>query len=142
MSSTSNPNATLLAEQLAQCKSDVWRFIQQSPGNQMRDAFHSMVKPEASWHVFHPINELKSAQEAVDHFYEPLLTAFPDMQRNTDLFFAGNWQSPPEGEIGYSPPHVRNEGLWVTCMGHYVGTFRNPWLGIPATGEPAVLRFG
>ena len=142
MSSTSSPSATLLAEQLAQCKSDVWRFIQQSPGNQMRDAFHSMVKPEASWHVFHPINELKSAQEAVDHFYEPLLTAFPDMQRNTDLFFAGNWQSPPEGEIGFSPPHVRNEGLWVTCMGHYVGTFRNPWLGIPATGEPAVLRFG
>ena len=89
MSSTSNPNpnATLLAEQLAQCKSDVWRFIQQSPGNQIRDAFNSMVKPDASWHVFHPINELKSAQEAVDHFYEPLLTAFPDMQRNTDLRF-------------------------------------------------------
>ena len=30
----------------------------------------------------------------------------------------------------------------VAAMGHYCGTFREDWLGIPATGRPVYIRYG
>ena len=128
--------------QLAQCKSDVWRLLQRLPGDQMGVALREQVAADAQWHIFHPINELKGRQAVAEQFYGPLQAAFPDLERRIDLYFAGLWNSPAKGEIGFSPPDVRGEGLWATAMGHYIGTFKQPWLGIPATGEPAVLRFG
>ena len=139
----SNPGTgAAFAAQLAACKADVWRLLQRLPGPDMAVALREQVMPGATWHVFHPINELAGTQAVIDGFYGPLQSAFSGLERRTDLFFAGPWTSPPEGEVGYSPPHVRGEGLWATAMGHYIGTFKQPWLGIPATGEPAVLRFG
>ena len=32
-------------------------------------------------------------------------------------------------------------GLWVASMGHLMGLFDNPWLGIPATRKIAMLRY-
>ena len=130
------------AKTLAACKADVWRLVQRLPGADMAAALRDQVAPDAHWHVFHPINELAGTRAVVDRFYGPLQAAFPDLERRIDLFFAGHWTSPAEGELGHSPAHVRAEGWWATAMGHYIGTFRQPWLGIPATGEPAVLRFG
>jgi predicted ester cyclase len=130
------------AQRLSVCKADVWRLMQRLPGPDMAAALREQVRPEATWHVFHPINELVGTQAVIGGFYGPLQSAFAGLERRTDLFFAGQWTSPPEGEVGYSPPHVRAEGLWATAMGHYIGTFKQPWLGIPPTGEPAVLRFG
>jgi len=135
-------HASLQAKELAACKADVWRLLQRIPGNNMAQALREQVSTDAIWHVSHPLNELTGTQAVVDQFYSPLQAAFPDLERRTDLFFAGQWSSPPEGEVGYSPPHVRGEGWWATATGHYIGTFRQPWLGIAATGEPAVVRFG
>jgi hypothetical protein len=132
----------LLMDQLQQCKSDVWRFTQAVPGPFMSDAFKSGVSDDAIWLVSHPINEILGAGQVMDQLYLPLVQAFPDLERTTDIFFAGVWKSPDEGQVGYSPPHVRREGLWVTTTGHYKGTFHHPFLGIPSTSEPAYLRFG
>ncbi len=132
----------LHAQQLAACKADVWRLMQRLPGAATAAALREQVAPDAQWHISHPINELVGPQAVAEQFYGPLLAAFPDLERRVDLFFAGQWSSPPEGEVGYSPPQVRGEGWWATATGYYIGTFRQPWLGIPATGEPAVLRFG
>jgi len=131
-------NAALLAA----CKSDVWRLLQRLPGPDMQGAWREQVAPDAVWHVSHPLNELHGPSSVDEQFYGPLLSAFPDLERRTDIFFGGHWTSPPEGEIGFSPPHARAEGWWATATGHYVGTFRQPWLGIAPTGEPAALRFG
>ncbi len=135
-------NETTHAQLLAACKADVWRLVRQMPGAGTAAALHDLVAPTAQWHVFHPINELAGTQAVLDGLYRPLQAAFPDLERRTDIFFAGEWVSPAEGELAHSPPGVRAEGWWATAMGHYMGTFRQPWLGIPATGEPAVLRFG
>lgn len=132
----------LHAQELAACKADVWRLLQHLPGTNMAAALRDQVADDATWHVSHPLNELTGTQAVMDQVYSPLLASFPDLERRTDLFFAGQWASPPEGEVGYSPPQVRGEGWWATAIGHYIGTFRRPWLGIAATGEPAVLRFG
>ncbi len=127
---------------LAACKADVWRLLQRLPGPDRDDAWREQVASDAVWHVSHPLNELHGPGAVNEQFYQPLLCAFPDLERRVDIFFGGHWASPPEGEIGYSPPHARAEGWWATATGHYLGTFRQPWLGIVPTGEPAVLRFG
>ena len=82
--------------------------------------------------ISHPVNELTGPQAVAVGFLAPLMAAFPDVERRTDLFFGGHW----DGHI------CGGEGLWVTCTGHYLGTFTQPLFGIPATGEPAWLRFG
>lgn len=139
---TDSSFATAASTQLAACKAGVWRLLQRLPGADVASALREQVAPDATWHIVHPLNEVAGRHAVAEQFYEPLQAAFPDLERRTDLFFGGLWTSPPEGEVGHSPPHVRGEGWWATATGHYVGTFRHPWLGIPATGEPAALRFG
>ncbi len=132
-----HPPATLLLA----AKADVWRLLQQLPGPDMAAALRSAVAADAPWHVFHPIEKLDGPAAVAEQFYGPLCAAFPDLERRTDIFFGGYWAGSPPGM-----PDAGNanggEDWWCTAMGHYIGTFRQPWLGIPATGEPATLRFG
>ena len=127
---------------LAAAKAAVWRLLQRLPGPQSAAALHEQLAPDAVWHVSHPLNELVGPQAVADRFYGPLQAAFPDLERRCDLFFGGNWVNPPAGAVGHAPGDIAGEGFWVTTHGHYLGTFTMPWLGIPATGEPATLRFG
>ena len=127
---------------LATAKSDVWRLLQSAPGPDVAAALHEQLSADATWHVSHPLNELVGPQAVAEQFYGPLQAAFPDLERRCDLFFGGNWVNPPAGAVGHAPGDIAGEGWWVTTHGHYLGTFRQPWLGIPATGEPAALRFG
>ena len=136
------PTGSEFARQLAACKADVWRLVQRLPGPEMAAALREQVQPDAHWHIFHPLNQLAGTAAVADQFYGPLQAAFPDLERRTDLFFGGFWSSPPPGALAHSPPGVRAEGWWVTVMGHYMGSFTQPWLGIPATGDVATLRFG
>ncbi|WGH77920.1 ester cyclase [Jannaschia ovalis] len=64
-----------------------------------------------------------------------LRRALPDLERRDDIFLAGanhpddRWQAP-------RPPRV------VACLGSYLGTFREPFAGIPPTGGVVTLPFG
>ena len=127
---------------LTQMKADVWRLLQRLPGPDAAAALRAHVARDASWFVSHPLNELVGPAAVAEQFYAPLQAAFPDLERRADLFFGGEWISPPPGVVGHAPPELRGEGWWATTTGHYLGTFKQPWLGIPATGEPAALRFG
>ena len=117
---------------LAATKAQVWEFINQVPGPQWRQALATQVAAQAEWHVFHPINGLSGAQAVADGLYGPLIQAFPDLERRTDIFFGGHW----DGHI------VGGQGHWCTAVGHYMGTFTHPWQGIAPTGKTACLRFG
>ena len=86
----------------------------------------ALFAPDAKWRVAHPINEMVGAQTALEKVYLPLIRAFPDVERR-DLMFVGG---------SYEGRH------YVGAMGHYCGTFEQDWLGIPASGEPAYLRYG
>ncbi|MCY7315215.1 MAG: ester cyclase [Rubrivivax sp.] len=127
---------------LAQMKADVWQLLQRLPGPDTAAALHQHLAPDAVWVVSHPFNELVGPAAVAEQLYAPLQAAFPDLERRADLFFGGEWISPPQGVVGHSPAELRGEGWWATSTGHYVGTFKQPWLGIAATGEPAALRFG
>lgn len=80
----------------------------------------------AEWRGAHPLNAMRGVEAIAATVWEPLLTAMPDLERR-DLIVAGG---------GY-------EGRdYVAALGHYCGTFRSDWLGIPATGRPVYLRYG
>ena len=130
------------AQTLAAMKAQVWALLQSLPGPAMAQALAQNLASDALWNLSHPLNELQGPQAIAGGFYGPLLAAMPDLDRRTDIFMGGAWVSPPAGEIGHAPPSVGGEGWWCSTTGHYIGTFRQPWLGMPATGEAVTLRFG
>ena len=120
-------------DSLAHAKQIVWRFLETFPSpRQSRQQLDPLISDTCEWHVGHPVERLEGQTAVWSRFYEPLLQAFPDVERRTDIFLAGHWDGHLDG----------GEGIWVSVTGHYVGTFFRNWLGVPATGSVAALRFG
>ncbi len=86
----------------------------------------ALYDPEVLWHGPHPLNDCSGREAVLARVWQPLLAAFPDLERRDDILLAGAWQ-------GHD---------WVGSTGHYVGVFSADWLGLPATGGVATLRFG
>ena len=117
---------------LVDVKRKTWEALETLPATVSSVDATKFIAADCEWHVSHPINTLRGPQVVVEGYFAPLRQAFPDIERRTDIFFAGNWDGLIDG----------GAGRWVSCTGHYLGTFKSDWLGIPATGEPATLRFG
>lgn len=96
-----------------------------------RDVLSGTVAPDYRWRGFHPFNELNGAETVAETFWRPLKTALTDMRRRLDIFMAGN--NSVEGDS--------EEEIWVASMGHLMGLFDKPWLGIAPTGKIAMLRY-
>ncbi len=107
-------------------KKFVWDFLHGIAADNFEERITHCLAPQVSWQGPHPINKINGVRSLARTFYEPLFTSFPDLERQDDVFMAGPWRG----------------GDWVCATGHYVGTFRNDWLHIPATGTSARLRFG
>jgi predicted ester cyclase len=88
-------------------------------------ALAGLCTPDLEWRGAHPLNEMRGT-EAVAGVWEPLLAACPDLERRDLIVVGGGF----EGRD------------YVAMVGHYCGTFRSDWLGIPATGRPIWLRYG
>jgi hypothetical protein len=81
------------------------------------------------WRGMHPFNERTGADEVAQAFWKPFLGAIARVQRREDIFFAGR------NEIdGF-------KGTWVVSMGHLMGLFDTPWLGIRPTRRIVMLRY-
>ncbi|PTX56240.1 SnoaL-like protein [Litoreibacter ponti] len=85
--------------------------------------------PDFTWRGVHPFNVQPGAEAAMQAFWTPLLTAFTALQRREDVFFAG--QNDCDSFTS----------TWTCSMGHFMGLFDQPWLGIPPTGKMAFLRY-
>lgn len=83
--------------------------------------------PDWHWRGMHPFYEQRGRANVARLFWGPLLASLTRLQRREDIFFAG------ENTVG--------EGAWVVSMGHLMGLFDAPWLGIVATGKMAFLRY-
>lgn len=127
---------------LATMKAQVWQLLQQLPGPGAAAALQAHLTPGAVWTVSHPLNETVGPAAINERFYGPLRAAMPDIERRSDIFMGGAWVSPAVGEVGHAPPALGGEGWWCSTIGHYMGTLKQPWLGIPATGDTVTLRFG
>jgi ketosteroid isomerase-like protein len=81
---------------------------------------------DAQWRGSHPVNELAGTGAIARQVFEPLFNAFAGLERRDLIFVGGTY----EGRD------------YVAAVGHYCGTWRRPWLTIPATGKTAYLRYG
>lgn len=91
-----------------------------------RAALAGLCAEDAAWRGSHPLNEMTGVEAIASRVWEPLFAALPDLERR-DLILAGG----------------RFDGRdYVAALGHYCGSFRGEWLGIPPTGRPMFLRYG
>ena len=81
------------------------------------------------WRGFHPFDRIDSAEDVAARFWCPLKGALSRLTRRDDIFFAGRNQMDDF------------QSVWVVSMGHLVGLFDAPWLGIRPTGKMAFVRY-
>ncbi len=94
--------------------------------DKLKSAINIFFDKDAIINVVEPVNEIKGKEELINKFFLPMLNSFPDLYRRTDIFFAG----------------ISKNQEWVTSSGHFVGTFENNWMGIPANNKLTYLRYG
>lgn len=101
------------------------RLAEAGPGG-VAVALAGLYSADAEWRGAHPLNEMRGVEAIAAAVWEPLLIAMPDLERRDLIVAGGAW----EGRD------------YVATVGHYCGTFRGDWLGIPAAGRPVYLRYG
>lgn len=89
-------------------------------------ALRSVFAPDATVQLAFPFETLDGPDQWFADAMLPLNQAFPDLERRDYIVMAG---PDPAGQ------------RWVGCGGDYMGTFVEPFLGIPPTGRPASMRF-
>lgn len=104
---------------------DIMNALTTSPLSALSSVLHESYHHEARVNVTHPINELIGIDATQTAFWQPLRHALPDAERRHDIVAAGSYR----------------DGDWVAMSGHYVGTFEQDWLGIPATRGVVAVRF-
>lgn len=95
----------------------------------IEDILGRHLSPNHIWRGFDPFNELVGPEILAKTFWSPICKSLSSLQRREDIFFAGT------NEID------THQSTWVASMGHLVGLFDAPFLGIPATGKMAFLRY-
>ncbi|NBB99146.1 MAG: nuclear transport factor 2 family protein [Alphaproteobacteria bacterium] len=85
--------------------------------------------PDWHWRGMHPWHEQRGAEAVAAAFWRPFLRAMTRVQRREDVFFAGANQIDDFASV------------WVVSMGHLMGLFDAPFLGIRPTGRITMLRY-
>jgi predicted ester cyclase len=91
----------------------------------LKEILEDIFLHDCKIHLSHPFENLDGPGELYEKAFKPLIKAVPDLERRDYIMIAGPaW-----------------EGNWVGCCGHYIGVFEHPWLDIPPTYHPVVMRF-
>ena len=85
--------------------------------------------PGWQWRGMCPFDEQTGGEAVAAAFWAPLLRSVTSMQRREDIFFAGRNQMDGHASV------------WVASMGHLMGLFDVPWLGIRPTRKLVMLRY-
>ena len=95
----------------------------------IRHALDEVFAPGARISLGHPLGTMQGPDNLWTGVYAQLLAALPDLERCDFIAMAGSRMGDDRG------------GNWVGLGGNFIGTFARPWLGIPATGRPAFMRY-
>jgi hypothetical protein len=93
------------------------------------EALARHTAPGWLWRGMHPFDIRHGAEAVAAAFWGPFLAAVSRLQRREDIFFAGLNEMD-----GF-------RGRWVVSMGHLMGLFDAPWLGIRPTRKMVFLRY-
>lgn len=108
---------------------DYYQALDTAHPSEVVSAVTEFCSEDMLWRGFHPFNEIRGSKDVAERFWQPLKQSLSGMQRRLDIFFAG--------DNIYAEPG----GVWVCSMGHLMGLFDSPWLGIRPTGKLAFLRY-
>ena len=109
---------------------DYYQSMATAADAQLLDTMQQRIANTYLWRGYHPFHEQHNLANVVDTFWLPLRRAFTHLQRRQDIFMAGN-----------NRLETSDGGVWVVSMGHLMGLFEAPWLGIAPTGKMAFLRY-
>jgi len=108
----------------------VWNYWQSLATRSTRSSIEQHLHPNVIWHGFQPLRNLHGTQDIWSQFWQPLLSAFPDLIRRPYLFICGIFEG----------------NAWVCGTGDFIGTFASDWemnsIKIPASGTTIHFRFG
>jgi predicted ester cyclase len=96
-----------------------------APVVELDEAIRAGYHTGANVNVTHPINELSDIEAIAEKVWKPLRQAIPDVERRDDIVAGGCYRD--SHHVGF--------------VGHYVGTFENDWLGIPASHSVVAVRY-
>ena len=108
---------------------DFYNGIESSEIEEIPKVLSHYCSEDLLWRGFHPFNEIRGLKNLYSQFWQPFKKSFFNYQRRMDIFLAG-----------YNTISG-NEGVWVVSMGHLMGLFDNPWVGIKETKKIAMLRY-
>ena len=124
-------------EILQACKHRVWTFwsaLENAPAEDVSGVFKQHVDTGCTFRGPDPVNDHAGSEAIATGYWQPLIDAIPDLQRETHIFMAGKSNGRADG---------KGDGRdWVGGTGYFVGTFTNDYLGIPANGKAVKLRWG
>ena len=95
----------------------------------MADVLARYTSDDWLWRGMHPFHEQTGANAVAEVFWTPLKSSFTRLQRRPDIFLAGLNEMD-----GF-------QSVWVVSMGHLMGLFDQPWLGIRPNGRITMLRY-
>ena len=96
----------------------------------LEQRLRAVYADDPAWRASRPMNEGSGIGGLIETVWAPLMRAFPDLERRDGIFVAGR------------SLHAPDRPVRVAAMGHLCGTFTEPWLGIPPTGQAVFLRYG
>ena len=85
-----------------------------------------LYAPEIVLHAGAPIGTVSGREAVESHFWQPLLAAFPDLERRPDILLSGQFRGQE----------------WFASTGLLLGHFQGPLFGMQPTGRPQCLRYG
>jgi predicted ester cyclase len=113
---------------------DYWNAIEEAVPEDLRRTTSRFLAPTHVWHGPDPINEFSGAEAWAADFWQPLVHAFPDIRRQTHVFFGGQSSGRVDGQ--------KDGRMWVCGTGYFNATFCNDYLAIPANQASVRIRWG
>lgn len=103
--------------------------LEAAPADAAADTLARFTAPDYLWRGMHPFDRITGAEAVGSRFWDGLRGSLTHIQRRMDVFFAG--ANSLDG----------GASVWVVSMGHLMGLFDAPWLGIRPTGRLTMLRY-
>ncbi len=110
---------------------EYYAALDKAPLGGSESVLQRYLSPSLIWRGFHPFNEISDAGHLASTVWEPIKTSLTSLQRRMDIFFAG----------GNSLTSEEDRSAWVVSMGHLMGLFDQPLLGIRPTRRIAMLPY-
>lgn len=113
---------------------DFWQALESVQADQLATVARQYMTADITWHGPAPFNHLQGMEAFVAEFWLPLQRAFPGLKRQSHIFMGGTSNGRIDGQL--------DGRMWVGGTGSLNGVFASDYLSIPATGNPASIRWG